>query len=108
MKDISSSLYSLPLEDEDQISGIAKIDYKKDDAKYLSELPMDELFMWSILTYSGKEEDVDLIKHYWTLTSKPITCALAAMCVYSRFLGKSFVNREFKEKIKKLKKYIQS
>ena len=60
--------------------------------------------MWSIWSFSGKDEDFDLIKYYWTLTSKPITCALAAMVVYDRFLNKSFVNREFKESIKKLKK----
>jgi hypothetical protein len=104
MRDISKRLYSLPLEDEDQVSGIAKLDFKKDESKYLSDCPMDELFMWSILIFSGKEEDADLIKHYWTLTSKPINCALAAMCVYNRFLKKSFVNREFKEKIKKQRK----
>lgn len=104
MREISDFLYKLPLEDEDSISGIAKIDFKKDETKYLSDYPMDELFMWSILIFNGKEDDVDLIKHYWTLTAKPITCALAAMCVYSRFLDKSFVNREFKESIKKQKK----
>ena len=86
------------------ISSLAKLDFKKDD-KSLSDSPLDELFMWSILTFSGKDEDIDLIKYYWTLTSKPIVSALAAMVVYNRLLNNSFVNREFKESVKKLKKY---
>jgi hypothetical protein len=103
MRSISKYLYDLPLVKEDNIVGIAKLDRKKNEGQF-SEYPLDELFMWSILIFSGKDDDMDLIKYYWSLTSKPIACALAAMLVYDRFLEKQFINREFKQQIKEARK----
>ena len=104
MREICRYLYELPMSEEDLMSSLAKTEIKKGESK-LSDCPMDELFMWSILIFSGKEEDSELIKYYWSLTSKPITCALAAVCVYNRLMKKNFVNREFKESIKKQTEY---
>lgn len=66
---------------------------------------MDELFMWSLLLYGGKDEEFDLIKYYWSLTSKPIACAFAAILVFTRFQKKSFVSEELKAKLEKLNMY---
>ena len=60
--------------------------------------------MWSLLLYSGKESELELIKYYWSITSKPIACALAAMLVYSKFQEQNFVSDELKAKIEKVKR----
>lgn len=65
---------------------------------------MDEVFMWSLLLYSGKESELELIKYYWSITSKPIACALAAVLVYTNFQKQSFVSDELKAKIERVKR----
>lgn len=101
MEEVSHSLYELPL--NESIFAVGKSDESNAN---LSDNLLDELFMWSILIFSGKPEDSELIKHYWTLTTKPITCALAAMVVYDRFFEFPFVNDELKELLTKQKRYL--
>jgi len=100
MYKISKNLYSLPLDSKEFSSG--KIDANSADA---SESLSDELFMWSILTFSGRIGDTELLYHYWSLTSKPISCALAAMVVYERFLEFFFVSDQLKDLINEQKMY---
>jgi hypothetical protein len=102
MYEISENLYDLPLKNEN-LPTIKLLDLNKKETNKISEYPLDELFMWSILIYSGKEDDLELIKFYWSLTTKPIACALAAIIVYDRLMKKSFINREFKEQLKEVK-----
>jgi hypothetical protein len=65
---------------------------------------MDELFMWSILLYGGQESELNLIKYYWSMTSKPLACAMAAILVYGRFQKMNFVSDELKAKLEKVKR----
>ena len=107
MHEISKNLYELPLINEETLIGkMAGVRTSSNEVK-LSDYPLDELFMWSILIYSGKEQDMDLIKYYWSLTTKPVACALTAMIVYDRFMQKSFINRELKEQLKEIKKEFE-
>ena len=96
MRKISKNLYLLPLDSE--IFSIGKT-----DDTIVSECLSDEIFMWSILVLSDNKDDPELIHHYWTHTSKPICCALAAMVVYERFLELPFVHDELKLIINKQK-----
>jgi len=107
MREISKNLYDLPLISEETLIGkMSGVRTSSNEVK-LSDYPLDELFMWSILIYSGKEQDMDLIKYYWSLTTKPVACALTAMIVYDRFMQKSFINRELKEQLKEIKKEFE-
>lgn len=104
MKDISNYLYDLPLI---FLETKKKIDKTNSIESEFSDYIMDELFMWSTLIYSGQEKDMKLIKYYWSLTSRPIACALAAIIVYNRIAKKSFVNREFKQLLKRASKEFE-
>ena len=106
MREISKNLYDLPLISEETLIGkMSGVRTSSNEVK-LSGYPLDELFMWSILIYSGKEQDMDLIKYYWSLTTKPVGCALAAIIVYDRFMQKSFISSDFKEQLKRAKKFV--
>ena len=121
MKYVTKYLYDLPLIRDESL--LKKLERKKKFKKFkienennnimikkneikLSDCPLDELFMWSIFIYSGKEQDMDLIKYYWSLTTKPVGCALAAIIVYDRFMQKSFISSDFKEQLKRAKKFV--
>lgn len=69
-----------------------------------SEYPLDELFMWSLLLYSGQESELDLIKYYWSICTRPLACAMGAILVYSRFQKMNFVTEELRAKLGKAKK----
>ncbi len=101
MKSVYDCVYILPLTDP-QMTEISR----SEESTMLSDYPMDELFMWSLLVYSGKDEEFNLIKYYWSLTSKPIACAFAAIIVFERFRQKSFVCDELKAKLEKIKRYV--
>ncbi len=77
MKYVTKYLYDLPLIKDESL--LKKLERKKKSKKFkietennnimikkneikLSDCPLDELFMWSIFIYSGKEQDMDLIK----------------------------------------------
>jgi hypothetical protein len=99
MKKVYDCVYILPLTNQEIIN-------KKTssmESNELSDFPLDELFMWSLLLYSGKESEFDLIKYYWSITSKPLACALAAILVFKRFQKESFVTDELKVKLEKVK-----
>ena len=78
------------------------------DEQEMSQCTFDHLFMWSILLFSGKEADFELIKYYFSFTTHPIICALAAINVYKRLYEVNYISKETKERILEGQKYILS
>ncbi len=101
MKSVYDCVYILPMTDPKSTDNS-----RSEESNMLSDYPMDELFMWSLLLYSGKDEEFNLIRYYWSLASKPIACALAAIIVFTRFQMMSFVSDELKAKLEKVKKLV--
>lgn len=92
MEDIFKDLYKLP-------SLVRRFDMVTGNKLESTRLPYDELFVWSLLLYSGRETDLRLIKHFWHRTKYPMACALVAMSVYKYFLNKSFIPEDLKESL---------
>ena len=42
------------------------------NAKRSSNEPYDDLFVWSLLLYSGEEADMRLMRYFWSKTKHPI------------------------------------
>lgn len=72
------------------------------DHENVSDCPFDELFIWSLLLYSGHEKELELIKFYLSRTKHPIACCLTAMLLYNRFQEKHYVPDELKVKLAEL------
>ena len=55
--------------------------------------------MWSLLLYGGDDEDLKLIRHFWSKTKYSLACALAGIIVYKCLIKENFVPDDIKEKI---------
>ena len=73
------SIYKLPFNYENESEEIS-------DQMRESSLN-DRIFMWAILLF-GCENDLDIIKYFWSKTNHPVSCALAAMVIYQRLMNK--------------------
>lgn len=91
MEDIFKDLYKLPSLDKRFSAEGNKI--------HSTNLPYDELFIWSLLLYSGQETDLRLIKHFWHRSKYPMACSLVAMSVYKCFLDENFIPEDLKESL---------
>jgi hypothetical protein len=94
MQDIFHDYYQLP--------GLVRRFGANDKIVHTSTQPYDELFMWSLLLYSGKENDAILCRHFWSKTKYPIACALVAIIAYNNLLSENFVPEDLKEKLKNM------
>lgn len=82
------------------------IDHRRDidveennrNSKY-SFYPNDELFVWSLLLYSGKESDLNLIRYYWSNCKQPIACCIIAVILFNRLQAKSYIPNDLKEQM---------
>lgn len=64
-----------------------------------SSHPFDELFMWSLVQYSGKEDEFELIKAYLSLCKDPIACCLIGVIIYKRLYKAHYIPDKLKEKL---------
>lgn len=95
MEDIFQDLYQLP--------GLVKrFDASSGNLSHFTSQPYDELFIWSLLLYAGKENDLKLAKHFWYKSKYPIACCLLAISVLKYFLGENFIPEDLKEKLNAL------
>lgn len=66
----------------------------------ISRQPYDELFIWSLLLYSGNEADLELSRFYWSKAKRPIACCLVAMIAFNNLIEKNFVPNDLKAKMR--------
>jgi hypothetical protein len=103
--EIFSDCYRIPkTEDETLNLKIKSFFDAEDNPREITSCPFDELFIWSIMLYSGRQKEFDLIKHYWSFTKYPIACCLMAIVLYNRFQKKHYVPDELKNKLIELNK----
>lgn len=98
MMDIYDDCYQLPFH-------IKRYD-ANEKLKNSSSQPYDELFMWSLLLFSGDDDDLKLIKKFWSKSKYPLGCSLAAVIVYKSLIKENFVPEDIKDKMISLMKYI--
>ena len=80
--------------------------YNSDDReKQTSDKPYDELFIWSLLLYSGNSTDLDLPRMFWSKTKHPIACCLAAVIIFQNLIAENFVPDYLKEEMALVIKY---
>jgi hypothetical protein len=91
MESIFRNKYPLP--------GLEKRYDANDKQISVSTKPYDELFIWSLLLYSGEEKDVKLMKHFWSKTNHPMACCFIGLLVLQKFLSQNFIPDDLKEKI---------
>ncbi len=65
----------------------------------MSDIPYDELFIWSLLLCTGDENDLMLTKFYWSQTKHPIACALTAIVIYKRISKLSCITEHLKKSL---------
>lgn len=70
--------------------------------KYVSDVPYDELFIWSLLLYSGNENDFDLPKHFWSKSKYPIACCLVGIITFKSLVEENFVPDDLKESMRSI------
>ena len=76
--------------------------------KQTTDQPYDELFIWSLLLYSGNnDEDLSLPRMFWSKSKKPITCCLAAMIVFQNLREENFVPDYLKEEMEVAIKWVE-
>ncbi|CAF0775680.1 unnamed protein product [Brachionus calyciflorus] len=68
-----------------------------DKLKHTSQEPYDELFIWSLLLYSGNESDLDLARHFWSKSKYPVACCLVGIIAFKTLLGENFVPDDLKD-----------
>ena len=96
MKNIFQDCYQLP--------GLIKRYDSENRLKHSSNYPYDELFLWSLLLYSGVEGDTKLSNYFWAKSQYPLGCCMVGIIVYNNLMNENFVPDDLKEKI--LTKYI--
>ena len=77
-----------------------------ENEKKKTDYPYDELFIWSLTLYSGHQEDLNLIKLYWSKSKFPIACALVAKIIFKNFCKQSFIPDHLKELIQEINPYL--
>lgn len=97
MQNIYDDCYELPYH-------IKRYD-KNDKLKNTTDQPYDELFMWSLLLFSGNEDDLKLIRHFWSKTKFPLACSLAGIIIYKSLIKENFVPDDIKDKLLIIIKY---
>lgn len=92
MEEIFENCYQLPglLRRYDQDSKLV----------HVTNQPYDELFLWSLLLYTGEENDLKLSYHFWSKSKFPIACCLVAIIVYNRLINENFVSDSLKDRMK--------
>lgn len=78
---------------------------QNDKTKYVSNVPYDELFIWSLLLYSGNENDLDLPKHFWSKSKYPIACCLIGIITFNSLMQENFVPDDLKESMLAIIRY---
>lgn len=71
-----------------------------DKTLHTTDEPYDELFMWSLLLYGGRDSDLKLARHFWSKTKHPIACCLAGIIAFNNLLTENFVPDDLKESMK--------
>ena len=91
MIDIFNNCYHLPnlMKRFDQDGRIVNI----------STEPYDELFIWSLLLYSGNEPDMNLCRFFWSRSKHPLACCMVAIIVYKNLRSRNFVPGDLKNKL---------
>lgn len=107
IKFLFSDYYRLPVDHSKAISKCCKKNEQSESETSYSR--NDELFIWSLLLYSGKEKEEEketkLIWDYWSLSTYPIACCLIAMLFIKRLQRRHFVPDELKEKLNNLSRF---
>ena len=85
-----------------QLPGLVRRFDSRERVVNSSTQPYDELFIWSMLLYSGSEKDVKLSKYFWSKSRYPIAVILVGIIAYRALLDENFVPDEMKDKMKKL------
>lgn len=71
----------------------------EDKERQTSEQPYDELFIWSLLLYSGNDEDLKLPRLFWSKAKFPVACCLAAIIIYQNLMTGNLVPDYLKEEM---------
>ena len=90
MEEIFQDIYQLPIL-------VKRYEGDTNKTKNYSEQPYDELFIWSLLLYSGDEKDLKLSYHFWSKTKYPIACCMVGIILYKNLLGKNYIPDDLKE-----------
>ncbi len=77
-----------------------------DKEKIMTNQPYDELFIWSLLLYSGSKEDLRLPRFFWSKSKFPIACCLAAIIIYQNLKSESLIPDYLKEEMDLAIKYL--
>jgi hypothetical protein len=93
MEEIFQDIYQLPIYIKRYIGDTNK-------TKNVSDQPYDELFIWSLLLYSGEKDDLKLSFHFWSKTRYPIGCCMLGIIIYKDLITKNYVPDDLKEKMK--------
>jgi hypothetical protein len=101
MKNIFLDLYDLPeVKKTGKSNKIKNNDLESQKIKkFEKNYTFDDIFIWSLTLYSGKEEDFELIKKYLSLSKNPIACCLAGMIIYKRFKECHYISDKLRENI---------
>lgn len=68
--------------------------------------PYDELFIWSLLLFSGNmNKDLKLPRYFWSKCKYPMASALVGIITYKKLLDEGFLPDDLKEKMKTAIKY---
>jgi hypothetical protein len=68
----------------------------------MSHQPYDELFLWSLLLYSGNDQEIKLSKYFWSKAKYPIASCLVGIIAYRLLLNENFVPDDLKDKMKQI------
>jgi hypothetical protein len=94
MQDLFKENYQLP--------GLVRRYDAKERVVNTSRQPYDELFLWSLLMYSGNDEDLKLSRYFWCKSKYPVATCLVGIIAYRFLLGKNFVPDDLKDKMKQV------
>jgi len=90
LKKLHKDIYILPFHHDHPYSLVAKKD--SITGQDIDETINDRLFIWSLLLF-GHNKGLEIIKHFWSVTNKPISCALVAMIIFKKLRAKqNFLN----------------
>lgn len=95
MEEIFQDIYQLPIFIKRYIADTNK-------TKNISETPYDELFIWSLLLYSGEKNDLNLPFHFWSKTKYPIACCMLGIIIYKDLITRNYVPDDLKDNMKKV------
>lgn len=91
MQEIFQDCYQLPL--------LMRRYDSEGKVKNSTDEPYDELFIWSLLLYSGDDKDVKLCYHFLSKAKHPIACCLAGIFLFKTLKRENFVPDDLKERL---------